>query len=138
MMRSATFFFIILPFAAVVAWLSLQAQSSFDLKASMERGRSLYAAYCQSCHGAEGLGMEGVFPPLAGSDYLMANRQRAIQLVLYGASGEITVKGKVYNQPMPGFDLSDREASDVLNYIRNAFGNKGDAIMPPAVKAARK
>lgn len=39
---------------------------------------------------------------------------------------------------MSAFDLTDQQASDVLNYIRNSFGNKGSAITPEEVKAARK
>ena len=45
---------------------------------------------------------------------------------------------KTYNGEMSGFDLTDQEVSDVLNYIRNSFGNKGGAVTPAEVKAARK
>lgn len=85
-----------------------------------------------------GEGIEGVYPPLAKSDYLMADKNRSIQQVLYGVSGEMTVNGKTYNGDMPGFDLSDEEVSDVLNYIRNTWGNKGGAITPAEIKAQRK
>jgi mono/diheme cytochrome c family protein len=57
---------------------------------------------------------------------------------LHGASGEIKVNGKTYNGEMTGFDLTDQEVSDVVNYVRNSFGNKGDAVKPEDVKAARK
>jgi mono/diheme cytochrome c family protein len=40
------------------------------------------------------------------------------------------VNGKIYNLEMTGFDLTDQEASDVLNYIRNSWGNKGPAVTP--------
>jgi nitrite reductase (NO-forming) len=118
--------------------LAFTRQPSADLKASMARGKTLYGAYCQSCHGDQGQGVEGVFPPLAKSDYLMADKKRAIQSVLYGVSGEIKVNGQTYNQAMAGFDGKDEEISDILNYIRNSFGNKGGAINPEEVKAARK
>ena len=68
----------------------------------------------------------------------MADKKRSIQQVLYGATGEMKVKGKIYAMDMAGFDLSDKEVSDVLNYVRNSFGNKGDAITPEVVKTARK
>jgi len=125
---------------SIVCLLSLAStrQPPADLKASMARGKSLYAVYCQSCHGDQGQGVEGVFPPLAKSDYLMADKKRAIQTVLYGINGEIKVNGKTYNQPMAGFDGKDEEVSDILNYVRNSFGNKGGAINPDEVKAARK
>ena len=57
---------------------------------------------------------------------------------LKGATGEMKVNGKMYNGDMTGFDLSNEETSDVLNYIRNSFGNKGEAITPDQVKAAKK
>jgi nitrite reductase (NO-forming) len=129
-----------LPLLLLVCLLSLAfaQQPPADLKASMARGKILYTTYCQSCHGEQGQGTAGVFPPLAKSDYLMADRKRAIQDILYGISGEIKVNGQTYNQPMAGFDGKDEEVSDILNYIRNSFGNKGGAINPEEVKAARK
>jgi len=125
---------------SIVCLLSLAFtwQSPADLKASMARGKSLYGVYCQSCHGDQGQGVESVFPPLAKSDYLMADKKRAIQTVLYGISGEIKVNGQTYNQPMAGFDGKDEEISDILNYIRNSFGNKGGAIGPEEINTARK
>ncbi len=116
---------------------SFQGKNSFDLKSSIARGKDTYTAYCISCHMEQGEGIEGVYPPVAKSDYLMADKKRSIQQVLKGVSGEIKVKGKTYNTEMTGFDLSDQEVSDVLNYIRNSFGNKGDAVTPDQVKAAR-
>lgn len=86
----------------------------------------------------QGEGLEGIFPPLAKSDYLLANKKRAIQQTLYGANGEMTVNGKVYNGEMIGFDLTDEEMSNLMIYIFNSFGNKGGVITPSEVKAARK
>lgn len=117
---------------------AFQQKQTFDLKASIARGKEIYVAQCLSCHMDEGQGIEDVYPPLAKSDYLMADKNRSIQQVLYGASGEMKVNGKVYNLEMTGFDLSDQEASDVLNYIRNSWGNKGQAVTPAEVKGLRK
>jgi len=113
-------------------------KQTFDLKASMERGKDLYTTYCMQCHMDSGQGLEGVNPPLAKSDYLMANKNRSILQILKGAEGEMKVNGKTYTQPMPAVDLKDEEVSDILNYVRNSFGNKGPAVMPQEVKALRK
>ena len=94
--------------------------------------------YCITCHLEQGEGIEGVYPPLAKSDYLMADKNRSIQQVLKGITGEIKVKGKTYNMEMIGLDLTDDQVSDVLNYVRNSFGNKGEAVTPENVKAIRK
>jgi nitrite reductase (NO-forming) len=68
----------------------------------------------------------------------MADKKRAIVVTLKGLSGEIKVNGQTYNSDMTGFDLTDQEVSDVLNYIRNSFGNKAkDAVKPEEVKAQR-
>ena len=110
----------------------------FDLNASVERGKGIYEAQCITCHMDQGQGLEGVYPPVAKSDYLLADKKRAAQQILYGASGEMTVNKTVYASDMPGFELTDTEVSDVLNYITHSFGNKGYVTTPAEVKAVRK
>ena len=111
----------------------------FDLKTSITNGKEVYTAQCMSCHMEQGEGIENVYPPLAKSDYLMADKKRSIDQVLHGLTGPIKVKGVSYDGVMTGFEtLSDQEVSDVLNYVRNSFGNKGGAVTPEEVKAARK
>ena len=111
---------------------------TFDLNASIARGKEVYTTYCMSCHMDEGQGMESMFPPLAKADYLMADTKRSIQQIIYGANIEMKVNGTVYNTEMVAVDLKDNEVSDVLNYVRNSFGNKGNAVTPDDVKATRK
>ena len=123
---------------ALVAIGFLSFKQKFDLKASIARGKEIYTAQCLSCHQEQGEGIEDVFPPLAKSDYLMADKTRSIKQTLHGVSGEIKVNGKTYNGEMSGFDLTDEEVSDVLNYIRNSWGNKGVAITPQEVAVTRK
>jgi len=124
--------------AASLSFFSFQQKPKFSLPESVARGKNIYIAQCLTCHMEQGEGIEGVYPPLAKADYLMADKKRSVQQVLYGAKGEMKVNGKVYNAEMSAFDLTDQQASDVLNYIRNSFGNKGGALTPEEVKAARK
>lgn len=125
--------------AALISFISFSSfqQAAFDLKASITRGKQVYAAQCITCHMENGEGIETVYPPLAKSDYLMEDKKRAIQQVLEGAAGEMTVNGIKYNGIMTAFDLTDQETADVLNYIRNSWGNQGDAIKPEDVKSLR-
>src|SRR5688572_6576472 len=116
--------------------MSFQLQK-FDLKASIERGKEVYNIHCITCHMEKGEGLEGAFPPLAKADYLMADKARSIKQILQGASGEMTVNGKTYSGEMPAMDLTDEQVSDVLNYVRNSWGNKGAAVTPAEVKAQR-
>ncbi len=132
------FLFISIMLVVSSSLFSFQKKSKFDLEASIVRGKEIYNTYCMSCHQELGEGIDGLYPPLAKSDYLMADKNRSIIQVLKGVSGEMTVNGKVYNMEMTGFDLSAEETSDVLNYIRNSFGNKGDAVTPAEVTKLKK
>jgi nitrite reductase (NO-forming) len=108
------------------------------LEASMARGRATYQGTCSTCHMAEGQGLAGVFPPLAKSDYLMADKERSIHAVLAGLTGEITVNGQKYNNVMPAWShLTDREIANVLTYARNSFGNEGEPVTPDEVAKVR-
>ena len=121
----------------VFTFFAFNQKPAFDLKASIVRGKDVYVANCMSCHMELGEGIEDVYPPLAKSDYLMADKKRSIHQILKGVTGEIKVNGKVYNGEMVSIELSDQEVSDVLNYVRNSFGNKGDAVTPEQVKGVR-
>jgi mono/diheme cytochrome c family protein len=90
---------------------------------SIERGGMLFTDFCMQCHMANGKGIEGTFPPLAGSDWLTDKRSESIHAVKYGQSGEIVVNGKTYNSVMVRMGLSDQEVADVLNYVMNSWGN---------------
>ena len=130
--------FLLIIIIAGVSFFSFQQKEHFNVKESIERGKDIYIAQCLTCHLDLGEGIEDLYPPLAKADYLMADKKMSIQQVLYGANGEMKVNGKIYNGSMSAFDLTDQQTSDVLNYIRNSFGNKGSAITPEEVKAARK
>lgn len=100
-------------------------------------GEKVYQANCVACHQSEGEGVEGVFPPLANSDYLMADKNRAIKQIINGSSGEMVVNGITYNTVMPPQPLNDEEVKDVMNYILNAWGNNGGEVTLEEVKAQR-
>lgn len=106
---------------------------------SIARGQEVYANNCQSCHMEKGEGVEGSFPPLAKSDYLMKDPKRSIAIILKGQSDPIKVNGKEYTMAMPAQDyLSDEQIADVINYISNSWGNTYKAVITPAqIKAAR-
>ena len=100
-------------------------------------GKNIYGNTCFACHQAEGQGIPNAFPPLAKSDYLNANPSRAIDAVLHGLTGEITVNGKKYNSVMTSQNLTDQEISDVMTYIYNSWGNNKTVITPEMVKTQR-
>lgn len=100
-------------------------------------GKNIYSNTCFACHQAEGQGIPNAFPPLAKSDYLNANPTRAIDAVLHGLTGEITVNGKKYNSVMMSQNLTDQEISDVMTYVYNSWGNNKTVVTPAMVKTQR-
>jgi nitrite reductase (NO-forming) len=116
----------------------LAFNQAFNLPESIKRGKDLYAAECMSCHMENGEGLPGVYPPVAKTDYLKKPSAHLIDIILKGQDGEIVVNGVTYNTPMPAQAyLDDEKTSDILNYIRNSWGNKGAAITPTEVKKQR-
>ncbi len=108
-------------FLVVLAFTLFSFRQNSDLKASRVRGKEIFIGNCITCHMQNGEGIEGVYPPLAKSDYLMADKIRRIKQVLEGASSPMVVNGIQYNGFMTGFGLNNKEVSDLLNYIRNSW-----------------
>ncbi len=81
--------------------------------------------------------MPNVFPPLAGSDFLNADKSRAIRIVLSGRQGEVVVNGQKFNNNMPAFPLGDQDVANVLTFVYNSFGNSGLEVNPDEVKTVR-
>ncbi len=104
----------------------------------IEKGRLVYTRECVACHQATGHGIAKAFPPLALSDYLNADKARAIGIVTEGLSGKIVVNGETYDGVMPGLRLSDEDIANVLTYVYNSWGNAAFTVMPSEVKALRK
>lgn len=92
-------------------------------------GKGLYKQHCANCHGQEGEGLERLIPPLAKSDYLMAEIDRAVCQIPNGLNGEITVNDLTYNQKMPGNkELRALEIAEIVTYITNSWGNQRGLI----------
>jgi nitrite reductase (NO-forming) len=115
----------------------VRAPKAKTRKERVEFGARVYAQYCTACHQSQGEGIKGAFPPLAKSDYLNADKTRAIGTVLYGLSGKVVVNGNEYNGVMPAWQLPDEEIANVLTYVYNSWGNSGKEVKPEEVKAIR-
>jgi mono/diheme cytochrome c family protein len=102
-------------------------------------GGQIFAAKCVACHQATGLGLPGVFPPLAGSEWVAGSDKVLVQIPLHGITGSVQVKGATYSGAMPAFNtLSDAEIAAVLTYVRSQWGNAEPAVSPATVAAGRK
>jgi mono/diheme cytochrome c family protein len=100
----------------------IKKQDSLLLK-SIDRGALIYEGFCMTCHLPDGTGVEGIYPPLAQSDYLKNYRIESIKAVKYGMSGDVSVNGITYNNIMASQGLNDKEIADVMNYISYSWGN---------------
>jgi nitrite reductase (NO-forming) len=101
-------------------------------------GRRLFQQNCAACHQPQGQGIPGVFPPLAKSDFLNADKERAIATVLHGRGGEITVNGTKYNNVMPALRLEDIDIASILAFVYSEWGNAGHDVTPDEVAAVRR
>ena len=111
--------------------------SAKSLEERMAAGKSVYTQNCAACHQADGNGLKGAFPPLAKSDYMMADKKRAISTVISGLQGKVKVNGVDYDGVMPALGLDDEDVANVLTYVRNSFGNSSDMVTTSEVKSAR-
>ena len=105
-------------------------------------GKRQYDAVCAACHQATGLGVEGVYPPLAASEWVTGSPDRVIRILLHGLKGPVTVSGKQYGAAaMPafgrvaggGYNWNDDRIAAVLTYIRQTWGNAAEPITPEQV-----
>jgi len=118
--------------------IAMMGLGLFGYSQNAAKGKAVYAKTCVACHQATGAGIPGAFPPLAKSDYLNADVNRAIKQVIKGSKGPITVNGKKYSTPMPAQPLNDQEIADVLTYVYSNWGNSKKVVTVAMVKAQRK
>ncbi len=128
------------PFARV--WLALLPITLLGAPdpAQLKRGQLLFIGQCSICHQVTGRGAAGVYPPLAGSDFLTApaGREKAIRAVVGGMKGALVVNAKTYENQMPAVMLDDAQAADVLTFVYNSWGNPGGEFTAAEVAAQRR
>ena len=102
-------------------------------------GWAIFAADCAACHQANGQGLPGVFPPLAGSEWVVGDPKVLANILLHGVSGKIEIAGQSFDGMMPAFaQLSDAEIAGVLTHIRSTWGNQAEAISADFVASERE
>ena len=107
-------------------------------KVSVERGKTIYTTYCLACHQADGSGVPGLNPPLIKTKWVLGEKKQLITIILKGMDEPIEVGGEEYSNVMASHAfLKDQEVADVLNYVRNNFGNKASGVSAAEVKTVR-
>ena len=99
----------------------------------VERGESVYAVNCVACHQTNGQGIPGIFPALAGSDIVMNNKDKNIEILMEGVQGAA----------MNSFSyLSEVELAAVITYTRQSWGNAengdGEIVVPKDIVDYKK
>jgi mono/diheme cytochrome c family protein len=115
------------------------AQAAAATPKQLADGKQVYATTCAACHQATGEGTAGVFPPLAGSEWVTGDEGKLARIVLQGVTGPMEVAGETYNGMMPpwGGTLKDADIAAVLTYVRNSWGNKAAPVTTARVAAIR-
>jgi cytochrome c6 len=103
-------------------WLSYSPVSAQEIS-----GKTLFLKNCSACHQADGQGIPDAFPALAGNSFVMGSAKDVASLLLTGRSG------------MPNFSkrLNDQDITAIVNYVRNAWGNRGADIAPEQIATLR-
>ena len=103
----------------------------------MTVGAEVYTGNCVACHGAEGKGVPGAFPPLEADPVANGPAADHIAIILKGLNGKV-INGVSYAAAMPAWtQLTDDQIAAVATYERMSWGNKGDMVEPAVVAAAR-
>jgi mono/diheme cytochrome c family protein len=102
-------------------------------------GAAVYGSTCVACHQADGRGTPGLFPPLAGSEWVTEDAALLIRIALHGLTGPISVSGTAFSGAMPPWkQLSDEELAAVLTYVRESWGNAAAAVTVEDVARERE
>lgn len=102
-------------------------------------GKQVYENNCVSCHQADGTGLAGLFPPLAGNPAVLDDDPAEhVSAVLNGVQGKV-IDGVTYPSPMPPFGglLSDEEVAAVVNHERTNWGNNSATVTASQVSGFR-
>ena len=102
-------------------------------------GKQVYSTTCAACHQATGQGVEGVYPPLAGSEWVTGDASKLVRIVLHGMTGPVEVAGETYSGAMPpwGGVLKDVDIASVATYLRSSWGNKASPVTAAEVAKIR-
>ena len=111
------------------------------------KGAEFYNTICQTCHGPDGNGVQGLAPPLNQSEWVTGRKDILTSIVLFGLTGPVTVANRLYQAPeisadMPGIGydpgISNDQIAEMLSYIRKSWQNNADPVSVEEVEQIRK
>jgi len=109
---------------SIISLSSCQSEEKIKLEQYYIGGKEIYELNCANCHQKDGKGLQNLYPPIAGSNYLK-NKEKVIYIIKNGLAGEILVNGKKFNQPMPAnYQLTNLDIAEVVTYIYNEWNGE--------------
>lgn len=125
-----------------VVELTDEEKEILRLERKIDSGKKIFAVRCASCHQANGLGIATQYPPLAGSEWVSADPDLIIKVILKGLKGEILVNGEKYGTSaavnMAAVPINDREIANVSTYVRQAWSNDSSEVSEDQVARVRE
>jgi mono/diheme cytochrome c family protein len=122
---------VLVVFVLIITGIFLGLQQDISFKESKARGAVIYQGFCVTCHLPTGEGVPEVYPPLANSDYLLANKTASIRGIKFGQRGPMVVNGITYDNTMMPLGLEEQEIADVMNFILTSWGNTTEKMVTP-------
>ncbi|MEA5458241.1 cytochrome c [Arcicella sp. LKC2W] len=105
--------------------LTACSEKDIKLKQYYIDGQALYKLHCANCHQDNGQGLAGLYPPIAGSDFLEKNKELILCSMRNGLKDTIVVNGKSFHQAMPAnTQLQALDVAEIATYIYNEWGNE--------------
>ena len=109
-------------------------EKEWSLAELTERGEGVYQKNCVACHQMNGEGLPPIFPALAGSDIVMFDKGRNVEILMEGVQG--AAMQSFANQ------LSEVDMAAVITYTRQAWGNAkngdGEYVVPSDIVEYKK
>lgn len=139
-MRSALFFLALISAAALAGCTKGAKSGVAQATGTAGQGSQIFLVNCVSCHQADGEGVPGTFPPLAGNAVVVGDSVKVIHIVKYGLTGPVVVAGKTFNGMMPAWSpqLSDGDIAAAITYARSSWGNHATPVTAAQVSAVSK
>ncbi|HEY0198828.1 MAG TPA: cytochrome c [Rhodanobacter sp.] len=118
----------------------LESPPPFNADAMVQQGEKVYTQHCADCHGKDGNGVAGIYPPLKGnSSVTEPSGVNAVRAVLLGGFAPLTATHtRPYSMPPFAQQLSDSDVSAVVSYIRHGWTNSASAVKPEEVGKYRQ
>ncbi len=98
----------------------------------MARGKAVYDKRCADCHGDEGRGVAGIYPPLAGNRAVtMDSAANVVVAIASGGYPPATAGNpRPFGMPPFGHEITTDELAAVATYIRGSWGNDAPPVTP--------